>query len=158
MIALFASIATAFPGPSTNITITVPDGTSNHGNPEILCTPTKWYDIALFFLGNYIAHAATLKPYPGEAISEMISSMVVTLLFPPSGAVRGLHSIFCAAIFIKDPLKRAARAGALCMVMRSVDWKPEPGQKVDNFSYVTPKLIEGMYRTTSSDVAANINM
>src|SRR2546423_328016 len=49
-----------------NITITVPNGTTDHGDPHLLCLPAKWSDIALFFFGNYLAHAATVKSLPGE--------------------------------------------------------------------------------------------
>jgi hypothetical protein len=42
--------------PNINITISVPEGTSDHGNPNLLCTPTKWLDVLVFFFANYLAH------------------------------------------------------------------------------------------------------
>jgi hypothetical protein len=110
MMALFTSIATGFPRPERNITITVPDGASNHGNPELLCTPIRWYEVALFFLGNYIAHAATMRPYPGESTAEMLSSMIFALLFPPSGALRGLDAIARRAIMIKKSPAKGSKS------------------------------------------------
>ncbi|KAF7513466.1 hypothetical protein GJ744_008760 [Endocarpon pusillum] len=142
MVALFASIVTGLPSPSKNITITVPEGTSDHGNPELICTPARFYEIALFYLGNYIAHAATLKSYPRESTSEMVLSMIVVLLFAPSGALRGLNAIFRAAVFKQSPIQRAARAGALCMVIRMADWKPQPTETIDNFSYTTSDVYQ----------------
>src|SRR2546429_9111725 len=65
-----------------NITITAPDGTSNHGDPRLLCTPTRWSDIMIFFLGNYVAHAATVKPLPGEPTLHLLFNQLFALLFP----------------------------------------------------------------------------
>ena len=47
-----SACAPTAPLPTQNITITVPQGTTNHGNQKLLCTPSKWTDIATFFLAN----------------------------------------------------------------------------------------------------------
>src|SRR5271156_3998756 len=99
-----------------NITITVPNGTTDHGDPHLLCIPAKWSDIALFFFGNYLAHAATVKSQPGEPALSVLVAMVSALIYPTSGVFRGLDAILQSAIFCKSPLKTACRAGALCMV------------------------------------------
>ncbi len=67
-----------------NITITVPIGTTNHSDPRLLCTPTKWTDIVVFFLGNYVAHAATVKSLPGEPMLSVLFAGSAALLFPTS--------------------------------------------------------------------------
>jgi len=119
-----------------NITITVPDGTSNHGDPNLICKPTTWTDIIVFFLGNYLAHAATIKSLPGEYAGSFSFAVVVALLFPPTGMARGLSAIFSFSKLSKTDLQSAARAGALCMVVRTSDWKPQPGDVVADVAFV----------------------
>ncbi|KAH9215618.1 hypothetical protein DL95DRAFT_253878, partial [Leptodontidium sp. 2 PMI_412] len=51
----------------------------------------------------------------------------LALLFPASGTLRGLTAIVRCAIRQKTPLQKAARSGALCMVVRSAEWIPPPG-------------------------------
>ncbi|KAF7367615.1 hypothetical protein MSAN_00825000 [Mycena sanguinolenta] len=116
--------------PTFNITIPVPEGTSDHGDPSILCTPTNWTNILSFFFGNYIAHAATTLASPGEELFEYALTIVTALLFPSAGVERGLDAIFRRAKFAKDDLTRAARAGALCIVIRTDDWKPDPAEQL----------------------------
>jgi hypothetical protein len=119
--------------PLQNITLPLPAGTSNHGTPGLLCTPTKWTDIALFFLFNYVAHAATVLTRPGERSDDSIASVVGCLLFPVLGLYRGLEAIFSGAVFVKnDDLRKAARSGALCMVVRGNDWRPVDGDAMGN--------------------------
>jgi hypothetical protein len=113
-----------------NITITVPNGTSNHGDPHLLCIPTKAIDVAFFFLVNYVAHAATINSSPGEHLIPTIVRILFALAFPVSGIIRGLRGIYQAAIFIKDPLQAALTADALCEVVRTKYWQPKDGDEV----------------------------
>ena len=113
-----------------NITIVVPDGTQNHSDPHLLCTPTKGIDVAAFFLANYLSHAATAKTLPGETMWSQFYSIVFALLFPTSGVFRGLRGIFQHAVLAKSPLEAASRAEALCVVVRSRDWKPRDGDRI----------------------------
>ena len=123
---LSLNVVGCLPNPSMqNITIEVPEGTSDHGNPHLLCTPTKWTDIATFFVGNYFAHVLTIKVYPGEGLNELAVVFIVALLFPTSGVVRGIVSILRHSAFMRSELEKAAHSGALCMVVRSQDWEPE---------------------------------
>ena len=120
------------PLPTEVISIEVPKGTRLQGsNPQVLCTPSKWTDVATFLLANYVAHAATLKSLPGESILSALKNIVLSLIFPISGVKRGLNAIFQFAIFAKTPLEVAAKANALCMVIRAPDWKPERGDVVE---------------------------
>src|ERR1700761_2430636 len=89
------SFTFALPVPTQNMTITVPEKATNHGDPRILCmVPTPWATIAIFYLGNFAAHAATLKTYPGEAPFQVVRAVIYALFFPTSGIVRGLNAIF----------------------------------------------------------------
>ncbi|KAF2676641.1 hypothetical protein K458DRAFT_321640, partial [Lentithecium fluviatile CBS 122367] len=128
-VCVLTSAATALP--LQNITLPLPVGTSNHGTPGLLCTPTKWTDIALFFLFNYVAHAATVLTRPGERSDDSVVSVIGCLLFPVMGLYRGIEAIFSGAVFVKkDDLRKAARSGALCMVVRGNDWRPVGGEEV----------------------------
>lgn len=101
-----------------NLTITVPDGSSNYGNPNILCTPPHWHDYILFYLANYFAHAATIITRPGQGLPTTVIAIIAALL-PVSGIARAIEAIRRHSITETDLLKHAARAGALCMVVKA---------------------------------------
>jgi hypothetical protein len=115
-----------------NITIPLPNGTSNHGTPGILCTPTRWTDILIFYLANYAAHAATTRSLPGEDASSFAIIVMAALLFPAAGAFRGILGIRSLSMFGKTDLEKAARAGALCMVVRTHKWRPNASDSLHN--------------------------
>lgn len=122
-----------------NITLTVPQGTLlfNHSDPHLVCRATRWTDIAAFFLGNYISHAATVKSRPGELVAVSLAMQYFALIFPTVGVGRGIEAIVAWTVYYnlrKRPLYAAARAGALCMVVRDNDWAPKPGL-THNVSY-----------------------
>lgn len=124
-----------------NITITVPEGSTNHGNKKILCTPADWEGIVTFFLVNFVAHALTVVVLPGEGPASHLTNALTSLLFPAFGAYRGLRAIFVGYETIKkkfgdqaseeeQDLRKARRAGALCMIVRSSDWVPRDGDEI----------------------------
>jgi hypothetical protein len=136
-----------------NHTITVPEGTSNHNDPNLLCTSSGWQDIIIFYLGNYIAHVATIISFPGESARSKLRVSVASLLFPVSGLMRGLLTILRYASFGKTDLQKAARAGALCMVVRNQDWRPQPGDIVAD-AY----LDETKKKSPGRDAAGTVNL
>lgn len=110
-----------------NSTISGTNGTINHGDPHLLCTSPEWSDYILFYIGNYFAHSATIIVFPGQGLFETVARGVVALILPMSGATRGLTAILMhAALERKSPLNRAAKAGAICMVVKEDDLKQEP--------------------------------
>ncbi|KAF8879459.1 hypothetical protein BD779DRAFT_1383898, partial [Infundibulicybe gibba] len=119
-------------GLPTNIgNITLPDGITNHGDPHLLCTPTTWSDILIFYFGNYFAHAATIKAFPGESVADFSLNAFIAILFPTAGVARGIDAIVRHSVWGKSSgLQKAARAGALCVVVRSRDWEPAAGDKI----------------------------
>lgn len=89
------------------------------------CEPISWRRIAIFYFANYVAHAVTLYTFPGESTFSIVHNILVALFVPTAGVARGLNAIFRHAILRKrSELGRAARAGALCMVVRSPYWVP----------------------------------
>ena len=102
-----------------NFTISVPKGTTNHGNPQLLCLPSGWTDIVTFLVTNYYAHAATVFLEPGIASRRTATIVFTALVLPFSGISRAVYAIWRHAVTERtNPLKRAARSRALCMVMK----------------------------------------
>jgi hypothetical protein len=130
--------AQALPANLTNSTIWI----SADNGDDVICTSTKWYNVVVFFIGNYFAHAATVKSYPGERTWSIAAATLGALLIPTTGLIRGINSIARNAKFkrkrfwttpLSDPdYQTAAAAGALCMVVRKKSWKPYPGDKLSD--------------------------
>lgn len=104
-----------------NFTIELPEGTTNHGDPSLICTPATWKDIIVFFATNYFIHAATLPAVPGETKREIIFSVLNALFIPGFGAARTIRRfVFRPGLkHRKTPLQCALKAGALCMVVNT---------------------------------------
>ncbi|KAK0509327.1 hypothetical protein JMJ35_008698 [Cladonia borealis] len=102
----------------------------SYGSPSLLCTPTRWTDVAIFFLANYVAHAATIKSLPGEPTLATLLVHIAALMFPLSGILRGVRAIRQFAILSDTPLRTAAKAEALCVVIRTSEWLPQRGDIV----------------------------
>ncbi|KAH7371563.1 hypothetical protein BKA66DRAFT_497851 [Pyrenochaeta sp. MPI-SDFR-AT-0127] len=116
-----------------NITIALPSGSSDHGTPGLLCTPTKAIDLLVFYLLNYVAHAATVLTRPGERADDYFVSVLGSLLFPTLGVYRGIDAILSGAVWVRnDDLRKAACSGALCVVVRGLDWRPRDGDGISN--------------------------
>ena len=131
----------------TTLNITVPQGSSTHGNPHLLCTPPTSLNIIVFFLANYFAHAATVLTRPGASAVEQFAVILLALLFPGSGIIRAchiIHTFLFTPLFrtllrlfkrpiqkedardcVQDELTTAARAGALCTLVRTEKWRPQ---------------------------------
>ncbi|THX27319.1 hypothetical protein D6D12_05579 [Aureobasidium pullulans] len=115
----------------TNITVLVPNGTTQHGNERILCLPITsnyWPSVsavAIFFATHFLSHAATVKSGPGDATIVQACNAFLALMFPMSGFLRALNAIFRYSRSARNELDKARDAGALCMVVRSLDWQPK---------------------------------
>ena len=142
-----------------NFTIEVPYGTTNHGEPNALCTPATFIDIASFFLFNYVAHGATVVSYPGEPASHSLINVATAIFFPTFGVIRALNFIVRRPLLTaKNDLQLAARSGALCMLARSSNWKPQKGDNIRNALIKDPGNDHSLRDrdTSSSDPSANI--
>ena len=66
-----------------NITISVPEGTSIRGK-NLICAPTKWTDVVLFFVLNYLTHCVTVRINPGSStIKTLIMTSIVLFIKTP---------------------------------------------------------------------------
>lgn len=104
----------------TQCPIQIP-GFTHHGDCNLICKPTEWKDIILFFLGNYGAHAATVIGKPGQSTLSWALSILLAICFPGAGVLTGVQAISSRACFAPTELTKAARAGALCMIFRADD-------------------------------------
>ncbi len=132
-----AAAAPTNPWPITNITLS--GEYKDNGDPRILCVPTTYKSILLFLLANYLAHAATVKSYPGDTALSSLLSATWALFFPSSGVIRAMSSLIRHARFTGgNELQNAIRAGALCMVVRSPLWRPHDGDQLNNVRLAFP--------------------
>ncbi|KID96359.1 hypothetical protein MAJ_07636, partial [Metarhizium majus ARSEF 297] len=110
-----------------NLNFTLPEGTTNHGDPHLLCFPARWNDIAVFIIVNYVAHAATVKTPPASSPFATAWVMLGSLLLPVTGLTLGLSAFYQAwKGFKQSSLQKATLARALCMYVRADDWYNEP--------------------------------
>lgn len=103
---------------------------SNNNDPKVHCDHTHWYDICWFFFANYILHALSVRSLPGENFYTATVFKLCCLLIPYTGLRRGLCLISRAGNFADNDLQAAARANALCMVIRKPQWRPRVGHEV----------------------------
>ena len=82
---------------------------------DVVCGAASWVDVVAFFLLNYVAHAATIRHFPGDSTTTQIWWTACALFVPFAGVWRGCQSIANARPFDKDALVRAKYAGALCI-------------------------------------------
>ena len=118
-LAFSLSISLVYASPTVigNVSVVLPAGVSNHGDPNLICQPAKWTDIAIFFLGNYASHAVTVVLEPG---TDTIGTCIITLsalLLPGAGLFRALQAIMTRSVFAEDDLQTAARGRALCTLI-----------------------------------------
>jgi hypothetical protein len=129
-IVLHPGLIAASSTPLVSLLIEVPNGTTQHGNPRIICPPTTWATLATFFVGNFVAHIVTVKSIPGERLPVTICNLILALLFPTSGLMRGLNAIARLVRLGESEIDKACRAGALCVVVRNSKWRPRPGDNI----------------------------
>lgn len=105
-------------------------GDEDSSGSHLHCERTTWYDVCWFFFTNYLLHALSVRSLPGENAYSSTAFKLCCLLVPYTGVRRGLSLISRASSLNPNDLQAAARAGALCMVVRKQDWRPEDGQTV----------------------------
>lgn len=132
------------------------DSITNHGDPNLFCRPSKWTDVAVFLLGNYVAHVATIHSSPGQSVLETILFSFTALFFPSAGVFKAFQAITSRAIFADTELQRATRAGALFVVqkIRTESSRPRDEENNVNPERKTPLqkiLHKRMLRYLSSD-------
>ncbi|KAM7203282.1 hypothetical protein V8F33_002273 [Rhypophila sp. PSN 637] len=102
-----------------NFTISLPNGTTNHGNPKLVCTPATMQDLFVFYVTNYFIHAATLPTGPGESKEETLFAILNALFIPGFGVLRAIRRLVMYPSLRRglSPVDRACASGALCMIL-----------------------------------------
>ncbi|KHN96102.1 uncharacterized protein MAM_05950 [Metarhizium album ARSEF 1941] len=139
-----------------NLNFTLPEGTTTHGDPRLLCFPATWNSIAVFIIGNYVAHAATVKTPPASTLYATIWIMLGALLVPSTGLVFGMSAFYQARKGRKQSaLRKATLARALCMYVRADDWYKQAASSsrllklhaaVDNSAFNGKRVINPSWR------------
>lgn len=97
---------------------------------QLICAPATLETIIKFFVFNYFAHAMTVKQIPGETMQQTAWSILYALLLPFSGIATGCKLIQRGRMPGESDLQHAARAEAICAVVRTDDWKPLAGESI----------------------------
>ncbi|KDQ51984.1 hypothetical protein JAAARDRAFT_198641 [Jaapia argillacea MUCL 33604] len=91
---------------------------------SVVCVPTTWHDIAVFFVANYIAHAATIPTAPGAKWYDTAAWTILCVLLPFAGLGKSLGLILSHFLVGSSDLEKALAREALAVVVRSDDWEP----------------------------------
>ncbi|KDQ51988.1 hypothetical protein JAAARDRAFT_40601 [Jaapia argillacea MUCL 33604] len=91
---------------------------------SVVCHPTTWHDIVVFFVANYIAHAATIPTAPGAKWYDTALWTILSLLLPFAGLGKSLGLLVRHFGVGSSYLEKAWARDALAIVVRSGDWEP----------------------------------
>ena len=102
--------------PTHNVTVTVPEGYSNHGNFKLFCVRTEWHQVLTFFAINYLAHTVTVRSRTGQKFIHSARGVLLTLAFAASGLLRALSAFWEFTWPTGNGLVKAYHAEALWIV------------------------------------------
>jgi hypothetical protein len=88
VVILLAFLHTLSAAPTYTLTLTVPNSTTQHGNPHLFCLPPSSIDYIIFFSSNFFSHAATVINRPGASTGEKGLLIALAVLFPGVGILR----------------------------------------------------------------------
>jgi hypothetical protein len=91
----------------------------------LTCSKQMGFPVLKFIVTYYIAHAFTIRFKPGFGPFYTLIFSLLALFFPYFGLILACRSMEYLAIFADNPLDTALKAGGLCTVARTRDWKPE---------------------------------
>ncbi|TFK46064.1 hypothetical protein OE88DRAFT_1729287 [Heliocybe sulcata] len=104
-----------------------------HTRTSIVCVEASWRDLCLFFLTNYLAHAATTLSTPGGRFLDSIAWRLVAVLVPFASLGRSIEALWrwMIARGWTDGLHAAWGRGALIVVARTSTWRPGDASSQD---------------------------
>ncbi|KAI4140057.1 MAG: hypothetical protein L6R39_005975 [Caloplaca ligustica] len=105
--------------------------TDESDGTRVWCQPSQWYDVVWFIFTNFVLHALSVRSLPGERSFTSIVFKFCCFLTPFTGVRRGLCLILRASNLAGNDLQSAARANALCMVIRGPEWRPKDEQIIE---------------------------
>ena len=95
-------------------------------SPHLFCEEKRWQSIFVFLTTNYIAHALTTIPDPGEKWTDHLFIGFVALLLPNIFLIGAIISV--VSHFVQggsDDLHRALAQKALLILVKKEDIAPE---------------------------------
>jgi hypothetical protein len=90
----------------------------------VQCTAIDFKGVLVFFLGNYVAHAATVPSRAGGKWMEFFPFAFLSLMYPLFGLLRAVALLEKHLRFGKDEIGLAIAQGAVMVAVRSKDWGP----------------------------------
>ncbi|KAH8897691.1 hypothetical protein GQ53DRAFT_802918 [Thozetella sp. PMI_491] len=130
-------------------------GYFHRGDCNLLCHSAGWTDIIVFYVGNYAAHAATVVSQPGQSTLSSLLTILTAVFFPGGGVRSGIETIANFANGGRTNLQAAARAGALCTVIRLVKAQrvpQDPVPVIESKGSTQENPEEAVVEKTSADV------
>jgi hypothetical protein len=115
--------------PTLSFALPIPDAKTIR---TVICTPTDWQSLFLFFLVNYASHAATVPLPPGGTVVTNLPWVIIALMFPLAGLGKSVALILTQGLYVGEKfrhdrapeVRRAAIRGAFIVAMRTQEWKP----------------------------------
>ena len=122
---------------------------------QVVCSSTNWYDLVWFYFANYILHALSVRALPGENQFTSLAFKLVCLLIPYTGLRRGLCLVARASNLTRHDLQAAARANALCMVIRGDNWRPRNEDEIEGCTLEKVAATAQTERTATSSASSS---
>ena len=111
---------------------------------SVSCRPIGWEQILVFFLTNYVAHAATTISIPGtRPVWIWAQWPILTFFFPFAGLGRSIGLLVNHVQYGHDELGKALAVGAVVVVGRSKNWQPRTRREGEEGELVYVKLPDG---------------
>ena len=89
----------------------------------ITCLPADLKSVLIFFLANYIAHAATVPSVAEGCFTVSALWIMASLFYPFAGLLRSIYLVHEHTL-AEDKIGGAIRQGAVMVAARSKDWVP----------------------------------
>ena len=93
-----------------------------HSVTEVTCVSSDFRSVLIFFLANYVAHAATVPSVAGCSTISVVW-IIGSLFYPFFGLIRSIILLYDYSL-AKDQIGKAISQSAVMVAARSEDWVP----------------------------------
>lgn len=87
-----------------------------------ICIPADFKSVLLFFIANYVVHAATVPSVPGTPAISVVW-IIGSIFYPFFGLIRSIILLLDYSL-AKDQIGKAFSQRAVIVAARSKDWVP----------------------------------
>ncbi|KDQ51952.1 hypothetical protein JAAARDRAFT_210755 [Jaapia argillacea MUCL 33604] len=123
---------------------------------SVVCLPTTWHDIIVFFVVNYVAHAATIPTVAGAKWYDTTCWTILSLLLPFAGLGKSIGLILNHMMVGSSDLEKASSRDALLIAVRADDW--EPSRHVEEIYVILPEDFQKLDESPSNLPSAAITV